>query len=164
MPFIRVRRTIALLLSISLLTFALACGGDDDDLAEDENDNTGGDAPAAVAYTSKNNEGSVAGSIAFNGTAAERKAISMDADPACSASNPNRSRRTPRRRRQAPELFVYVKDGKLTDGTRAYGPDLLAPSPDVVLDRRAASTAARRRHHDDAAVEGDEQRRDDAKR
>lgn len=136
MPFIRVRRAAALLLSISLLTFALACGGDDDDLAEDENDNTG-DAPAATAYASKGNEGGVAGTIAFTGTAPQRKAISMDADNACAADNPNPlSEDTIVTDGKLQNVFVYVKDGKLSDGKSVTGYTFAPPTPDVLLDQK----------------------------
>lgn len=138
MPFIRVRRALVLLLSIALLTFAVACGGDDDDLAEDENDNTGGDAPAAVAYTSNGKEGAVVGTVAFTGTAPERKAISMDADNACAAGNPNPlSEDTIVADGKLQNVFVYVKDGKLTEGNKNItGLTFSPPAPDVTLDQK----------------------------
>ena len=139
MSFFRVRRSVALLLSISLLAFALACGGDDDDLAEDENDNTG-DGPAAVAYTPKGNEGSVVGTIAFNGTAPERKAISMAADNACAAGNPNPlSEDTIVNDGKLENVFIFVKDGKITDGSTSKNVTAYTfspPSPDVLLDQK----------------------------
>lgn len=138
MPFIRARRALVLLLSIALLTFAVACGGDDDDLAEDENDNTGGDAPAAVAYTANGKEGAVAGTVAFTGTAPARKAISMDADNACAAGNPNPlSEDTIVTDGKLENVFVYVKDGKLTDGNKNItGLTFAPPAPDVMLDQK----------------------------
>jgi cbb3-type cytochrome oxidase cytochrome c subunit/cytochrome c551/c552/plastocyanin len=96
------------------------------------------DAPAATAYTPKGNEGGVVGTIAFNGTAPERKAISMDADNACAASNPNPlSEDAVVNDGKLQNVFVYVKDGKLAEGGRSItGFTFAPPSPDVVLDQK----------------------------
>lgn len=136
MPSFRVRRYVALLLSASLLTFALACGGgDDDDLGEEENDNT--EQQAAAPYTPKGNEGSLAGTIAFNGTAPERKAISMDADNACAAGNPNPlSEDAIVNAGKLQNVFVYVKDGKLSDGKSVAGFTYAPPAAEVLLDQK----------------------------
>ena len=134
MSFFRVRRSVALLLSISLLAFAVACGGDDDDLAEDETD---ADQPVAAPYASKGNEGALVGTVAFTGTAPERKAISMDADNACAASNPNPlSEDTIVADGKLQNVFVYVKDGKLADGKSVTGYTFSPPAPDVMLDQK----------------------------
>jgi plastocyanin len=133
MPFVRLRRALALLLTVSALSLALACGGDDDDLAEDEEE----EGPVAVAYKPSGNEGTLAGVINLSGTAPERRAISMDADNACAANNPNPlSEDTVVNGGKVQNVFVYVKDGKTADGKSIASLSFTPPAPEVVLDQK----------------------------
>ena len=135
MPFVRLRRALALLLSVTLLSFALACGGDDDDLAEEEEE--GGAEVAAAAYKPSGNEGTLAGVVNLNGTAPERRAISMDADNACAANNPNPlSEDAVVNGGKVQNVFVYVKDGKTAEGRSLTAYSFAPPAPEVVLDQK----------------------------
>ena len=85
MSFARVRRIVALLLAIALLSLVFAaCSSDEED--EGEGDNTNEGAPV-VKYTPTGNEGQITGTIALNGPAPAPSPISMDADPACAQNN-----------------------------------------------------------------------------
>lgn len=113
----RARFFVALFAALCLLAFALACSKSADD---EEDATTGGDDTADVAsltpFKPTGQEGSIVGTVSFNGTAPAPKAIPMDADPICASSNPNA---------QAEDLvvngdklqnvFVYIKEGKIGD-------------------------------------------------
>ena len=138
MPFVRLRRALALLLSVTLLSFALACGGDDDDLAEDEEED--GAATAAAAYKPSGNEGTLTGVINLNGTAPERRAISMDADNACAANNPNPlSEDAVVNSGKVQNVFVYVKEGKTAEGRSLTAFSFAPPAAEVVLDQKGCT-------------------------
>jgi plastocyanin len=135
MPFVRLRRALALLLSVTMLSLALACGGDDDELAED--DEAGGGETAAAAYKPSGNEGTIAGVVNLNGAAPERRAISMDADNACAAGNPNPlSEDTVVNGGKVQNVFVYVKDGKTAEGRSLTAYTFAPPTPEVLLDQK----------------------------
>ena len=135
MPFVRLRRALALALTVSALSLSLACGGDDDDLAEDEEE--GGAETAAAAYKPSGNEGAIIGVVNMNGTTPERKAISMDADNACAANNPNPlSEDTVVNAGKVQNVFVYVKDGKTAEGRSLTAYTFAPTAPEVVLDQK----------------------------
>lgn len=135
MPFVRLRRALALLLTVSMLSLALACGGDDDDLADEEED--GATETAAAAYKPSGNEGTIAGVVNLNGTAPERKPISMDADNACAANNPNPlSEDAVVNNGKVQNVFVYVKDGKTSEGRSITAYTFTPPTPEVLLDQK----------------------------
>ena len=135
MPFVRLRRALALLLSVTLISFALACGGDDDD--EAEGDDEGGAEVAAAAYKPSGNEGTLAGVVNLNGTAPERRSIAMDADNACAANNPNPlSEDAVVNAGKVQNVFVYVKEGKTAEGRSLTAYSFTPPAPEVVLDQK----------------------------
>jgi hypothetical protein len=78
----RARFLIMLFAALCLLSLAIACGSDEeDDIAEDD-EASPTEAAAGVKYTPSGNEGSLAGTIAFEGAVPAPKPISMDADAA----------------------------------------------------------------------------------
>lgn len=112
----RKRYWLALFLVLSLLTFVAACGGDDDDL-DDE------DAPAETAgtpYKTTGNEGTITGKVLFDGaTPPEPKTIDMAADGACAARNPNAvAEDIVVKNGAVGYVFVYLKDGQTTEGSK----------------------------------------------
>jgi len=111
----RRRYWLALFLVLSLLTFVVACGGDDDDLDEDTPAETAG-----TPYKTTGNEGTITGKVLFDGTSApEPKAIDMAADGACAAKNPNAVAEDVVVKNGAVEyVFVYLKDGQTTEGSK----------------------------------------------
>jgi hypothetical protein len=116
MPSSRVRFLLALMLSLCLLAFAAACGDADDDMADAE----GGDAAEAEAaltpYTPKGNEGSITGTVAFNGPAPAPRPISMDQDPVCAREGAGAvAEDIVVNGDKLQNVFVYIKEGKAGD-------------------------------------------------
>ncbi len=133
----RARSLAALFIALCLLSFALACGSSEDD--EDTEGAGGGDAPATagVKYTPSGNEGTLTGTIAFNGEAPAEKRISMDQDPACVQANPNAvAEDVVIKDGKVQYVFVYVKDGKLADGKNITGFSFAPPAEARVLDQK----------------------------
>jgi hypothetical protein len=135
MLFVSARRLFALLVAVSLLTLALACGSSDDE-ADDEDNSNGTETAATTPYKSSGNEGSITGTVAFTGAAPAVKPISMDAEPACASSNPNaHAEDVVVNDGKLQNVFVYVKDGKTADNKSITGFAFDAPAPDVTLDQ-----------------------------
>lgn len=130
----RYRSLLALLVAISMLSLALACASDDDE--EDEEDAP--ETPALTAYKPSGNEGSIAGTINFSGTAPEAKPISMDADAACASANPNaKTEEVMVNGGKLDNVFVYLKEGDVTDPKRKLSTLAFdVPSQPVVLDQK----------------------------
>jgi len=124
------------MLAVAMLSFMLACGGsdDDDDVADDADSPT---ETAGTPYKSSGNEGSITGSIAFTGDAPAPKQISMDADAACAQSNPNpQTEDVVIKDGKLANVFVYIKDGKTTEGKSIAGFTFEVPPAEVVLDQK----------------------------
>jgi hypothetical protein len=134
MPSFSLRRLLALLVALALLSLAVACGSSDDE-AEDE-DNSNGPEVAGTAYKPTGNEGAITGTVAFTGAAPAAKSISMDADPACSSANPNaQAEDVVVHDGKLQNVFVYVKDGKTADGKSIASFKFDPPAPEAVLDQ-----------------------------
>ena len=135
MPFKQVRRLLVLMLAAAMLSLMLACGGgDDDDVAEDEGAAT---ETAGTPYKPSGNEGSITGAISFTGEAPAPKPISMDADAACAQSNPNpQTEDVVVKDGKLANVFVYIKDGKTTEGKSIAGFSFEVPATEVVLDQK----------------------------
>jgi hypothetical protein len=134
MPSVSLRRLLALLVALSLLSLAVACGSSDDE-ADDE-DNSNATETAGTAYKPSGNEGTITGTIAFTGAAPATKSISMDADPACSSVNPNaHAEDVVVNDGKLQNVFVYVKDGKTADGKSLASFKFDPPAPEAVLDQ-----------------------------
>lgn len=130
------RSLVALLVAIAMLSLMLACGSSDDEEAELEDEET--ETVAATAYKPSGNEGSIVGTISFEGTPPEPKLISMDADAACAAANPNPvTEEVVVKDGKLANVFVYVKEGKLTDGGKNISNLAFdVPSTPVTLDQK----------------------------
>ncbi len=130
----RARTLIALFLTLCLLTFAIACGGGDDE--DDEEEGPATSTTTATKYAPSGNEGSISGTVAFQGTAPEAKPISMDADAACGAANSNpMAEDVVVKDGKVQNVFVYVKDGKL-DGNKTVDSFTFDPPAEAkVLDQ-----------------------------
>jgi hypothetical protein len=121
---------LVLTLALSLLALAVACGGKKEESANET--------PSATAkeFTAKGNEGTISGTIAFTGTPPEPKKIATDADPACGQKNPNLATEdTVVKDGKLANVFVYIKDGTLADGTKIADLTFKAPADSVTLDQ-----------------------------
>jgi hypothetical protein len=131
----RARMLVALFVALCLLSLSFACSKSDDD--EDEGDEAAdAQGPTGQKYTSKGDEGTLTGSIAYTGDAPQAKPISMDQDAVCAQTNPNAaSEDIVVKDGKVQNVFVYVKDGKTADGkdikTLAFDP----PAQPAVLDQ-----------------------------
>lgn len=131
------RSLIALLIMLAMLLFVSGCSKSDDDEVADDNSGGGDSAPATVKYTPSGNEGQINGTVTLNGTAPEAKKISMDADPACAANNPNPIvEDVVAKDGKLQNVFVYVKDGKTADGKSIAGLSFDTPAEAKVLDQK----------------------------
>jgi hypothetical protein len=134
MPSVSLRRLLALLVALALVSLAVACGSSDDE-ADDE-DNSNATETAGTAYKTTGNEGTITGTVAFTGAAPAAKSISMDADPACSSANPNaHAEDVVVNDGKLQNVFVYVKDGKTADGKSLASFKFDPPAPEAVLDQ-----------------------------
>ncbi|MFL6227887.1 MAG: carboxypeptidase regulatory-like domain-containing protein [Pyrinomonadaceae bacterium] len=135
MPSAHVRRLLALLITLALLSLSVACGSSDDEADDEDNSNTGTET-AAAKYTPNGNEGSIVGTVNFTGAAPAVKPISMDADPYCASSNPNAHiEDVVVNDGKLQNVFVYVKDGKTADGKSIAGFAFDPPAPEATLDQ-----------------------------
>jgi plastocyanin len=135
MPFERVRRILALLLAVALLSFVFAACSSDDDEADDESDNS--TQSAGPKYTPSGNEGQVTGTIALNGTAPEAKTIPMDADPVCAQTNKDpKTEEVVAKDGKLANVFIYIKDGKTADGKTITNMSWDVPGTEVTLDQK----------------------------
>lgn len=132
----RARFLVALLAALCLLAFALACSKSADD--ESDAADAGSDDSAEVAttpYKPSGQEGSIVGTISFNGAAPAPKPISMEQDPVCASSNPNAAAEDlVVNGDKVQNVFVYIKEGKVGDKsltTFSFDP----PSTPATLDQ-----------------------------
>jgi hypothetical protein len=131
----RVKFWLCLLAVLSLLSFSVACSsGDDDDVAEDDSGSTGG--PTGTPYQVTGNEGTVTGTIAFNGTPPAPQAIDMNADAACASKNPNAVAETAViKDGKLANVLVYIKDGTTSDNKKITSFAFPVPADPVKLDQ-----------------------------
>jgi len=123
---------LGLALGLSLLTMGSACSKTDDASAPDTNQG----AATGKTYTSKNDEGTVTGVIAYNGTPPAPKKIDTSADPVCGQKDPNlQTEDTVVKDGKLANAFVYIKDGTLADGTKIGEYAFATPTEAVALDQ-----------------------------
>ena len=130
----RARFWLALFVVVSLLSL-VACKGDDDDedIAEDGDTTT---ERAGTPYKSTGNEGTIKGLVTLTGDAPAPKPIDMNADPACSSKNPNAvAEDVVVKDGKIEYVFVYIKDGAMTDGKKIGTFSFPVPPSPVVLDQ-----------------------------
>lgn len=123
---------LAITMVMALLSLSLACKKE-----ETANDNTGGGTETkGTAYTSKGDEGTISGKVAFTGTAPEPKKIDMSQDAQCAAKNPNATtEELVVKNGKVENVFVYIKDGTTADGKKIGDFTFPTPSSTVVLDQ-----------------------------
>ncbi len=123
---------LVLTVVLSLLALSSACGNK-------TSDNTSGTADtssSAKKFAPKGNEGSVAGTIAYTGTPPAPKKIDTSADPVCSKESPNLTTEDAViKDGKVANVFIYVKDGTLADGTKIGDYSFDPPSQPVTLDQ-----------------------------
>jgi len=116
---------------LSLLAFGSSCSKAPTNDAVTTNDT----ATAGTPYTAGN--GSVTGTIAYNGAAPAPKKIDSSADPACGQANPNLSTEdTVVKDGKLANAFVYVKDGTTADGKKITDFSYATPTSAVALDQK----------------------------
>ena len=109
---------LILTIALSLLALASACSK-----APESGTN---DAGTTTGKTYSGDVGSIAGSIAYNGTPPAPKKIDTSADPVCGQKNPNlETEDNVVKDGKLANVFVYIKDGTLADGTKIRGKCIL---------------------------------------
>jgi hypothetical protein len=120
---------------LSLLALGSACGGGGTNDATPEANSTA--STTAKPYTSKGDEGTVTGAIAYNGAAPAPKKIDTSADPVCASANPNlMTEDTVVKDGKLANAFVYVKEGTTADGTKITEITFPTPTDAVSLDQK----------------------------
>jgi len=109
------RLWLGLIAVISLLSLASACKPTVED-GGDTGEKT--DVPSKT-YTAKNNEGTIAGVVSYNGTAPENKKIDTSADSVCTSKSPDlKTEEWVVTGGKLANSYVYIKDGSLADGSK----------------------------------------------
>ena len=122
---------LAMSVAAALLSLVFACGGGNKEEGGNTNEKGGG-----KQFAAKGNEGTVKGTVAFNGTAPEPRKIDSTADPVCGQRNPNLATEdTIVKDGKLANVFVYIKDGTLADGTKIGDWTFQVPSSAAVLDQ-----------------------------
>lgn len=126
----RARLWLGLIMAISLLSLASACG---DKTKVDED---GGPQTANTPPPSKGDEGSITGKISYTGAAPEAKKIDTSADAACTSKSPNlTTEEWAVKDGKVANTFVYIKEGTI-DGAKKIGEYTWpAPSTAATLDQ-----------------------------
>ena len=120
---------LVLSIALSLLALASACNKSPDTNAPETSTNTG-------AKTYSGPVGTVTGVVVYTGTPPAPKKIDTSADAVCGQKNPTLSTEdTVVKDGKLANVFVYVKDGTATDGTKIGDFAWTAPATAVVLDQ-----------------------------
>jgi hypothetical protein len=122
---------LILIIALSLLGLASACSKTPDGTSDNSTPTTTG-----KAFSPKGDEGTITGTIAYNGAAPAAKKIDTSADPVCGQKSPNLSTEdNVITNGKLGYAFVYIKDGATTDGTKVGDYTFTAPSDTVTLDQ-----------------------------
>lgn len=131
----RARFFVALMLSLCLLAFAAACGDADDTMEDAAGDEAGAAEVARTEYKPTGSEGSIAGTITFNGPAPAPRPISMDQDPVCAREGAGAvAEDIVVNGDKLQNVFVYIKEGKT--GDRSINNYSFAASQPAILDQK----------------------------
>lgn len=126
----RARMGLGLIVALSLLSLASACGG-----GGTTTDNTGGD-NKGKAYVAKGDEGSITGNISYAGAVPDAKKIDTSADPACTSKSPNlMTEDWAVKDGKLANTYVYIKSGTLADGSKIGDWTFETPSTPATLDQ-----------------------------
>lgn len=121
---------VALTIVLSLLALGSSCSKAPTNETAATNESAAG-----PAYTPGN--GSVTGTITYNGAAPAPKKIDSSADPVCGQANPNLSTEdVVVKDGKLAHVFVYVKDGTTADGKKITDFSYPTPSSAVTLDQK----------------------------
>jgi hypothetical protein len=122
---------LVLTVALSLLALGSACSK-----APEESTNASNTSSSGKPYSSKGDEGTVTGVIAYNGAAPAPKKIDTSADPVCGQKDPNlQTEDTVVKDGKLANTFVYIKDGTLADGTKIGDTTFATPSDAAALDQ-----------------------------
>lgn len=133
--FKQMRVWFVLTIILSLLALGSACSKQGTNDASPDTNSTA--STTGKAYSSKGDEGTVTGAIAYNGTAPAPKKIDTSADPVCGSSNPNLvTEDTKVKDGKLANAFVYIKEGATADGTKITEIAFPAPTDAVTLDQK----------------------------
>lgn len=128
----RARIWLGLILGLSLLSLASACGGGG---TTGGNENTAGD-KTGKAYAAKGDEGSITGKVSYTGAAPEAKKIDTSADSACTSKSPSlMTEDWAVKDGKLANTYVYIKDGTLADGTKIGDYSFDSPTAAATLDQ-----------------------------
>jgi plastocyanin len=123
---------LLLVIAFSLLALGSACSGGN---KTSTTTNAGTDT-SAKKYASKGDEGTVSGIVAFTGTPPVAKKIDTSADPVCAKESPNLTTEDAMiKDGKVANVFVYIKDGALADGSKIADVSFDPPSTAVTLDQ-----------------------------
>ena len=127
----RARLWLGLIIAVSLLSLASACGGPSTN-TNDEGPTTAGNPPPA----SKGDEGTVTGKVTYTGTAPEPKKIDTSADAACTSKSPDlKTEEWVVKDGKVANTFVYIKDGTMDGGKKISEFTWPAPGTPATLDQ-----------------------------
>jgi hypothetical protein len=120
---------LALTLVLALLALGPACGK----TAETPTNEA---ATTGKPWAPKGNEGTITGVIAFAGTPPTPKKIDTSADPVCGRESPNLTTEDAViKDGKVANVFVYIKDGALADGSKVAEYAFAVPGQAVTLDQ-----------------------------
>ena len=125
------RLWVGLALVLSLVAIGSKCGGGTPNGNETPAPTTGKE------LKSTGNEGAITGSIAYAGTPPAPKKIDASADPVCASKNPNlQTEENVVANGKLANVFVYIKDGTLADGSKVGDYSSFGATPaEVTLDQ-----------------------------
>ena len=116
-------------IALSLLALATACSKTE---APAGNENTG----ATASKPAPKGDATITGTIAYNGAAPAPKKIDTSADPVCGQKDPNlQTEDTVVKDGKLANVFVYIKDGTLADGSKIGTYTYDVPGDAVTLDQ-----------------------------
>lgn len=124
------RLWLGLIVAISLLSLASACGNKEGDDTGDTGTTTG------KKLAVKGNEGTISGTVSYTGAAPEAKKIDTSADAACTSKSPNlTTEEWVVKDGKLANTYVYIKDGTLADGSKINDYTSDPPSAAATLDQ-----------------------------
>ncbi len=122
---------LALSLALALLSLGSACGG--------KTETPSGETPPTTGKTwaPKGDEGSITGTVAYAGAPPAPKKIDTSADPVCGRENPNLvTQDAVIKDGKVANVFVYLKEGSLADGSKVGDYSFNTPGDAVKLDQK----------------------------